>query len=526
MSDPTTPTSASTPTDASTPAPTPTSASTPTDVAEQHDHEHEHDHDHPEAEKAKPITIELEDLTDEGKAKLEKELRRSIPDRPFVIVEQVAKPGAEIELKVELSGDAFREEQQVLLGDLSKEVVLPGFRKGKAPVGLILRRMGEEAARNTIASLATNVLRQEQAKQKWSLLAKPYVLEFAVPSKDDDKVKLSIELELAPKVELQQYKGFAVEVERRDVTDAMVEARLEELRRQSAVQDVADADHGLADEDVVTVDVEATSETGERLEHLCQQGRPLYAWRRNLPNEVVEGMAGKKTGETAEAVVVNKTTNRRGEEIVHNDHYKVTIKEIRCAKMPALDDAFAKDLGDHENLDALRVKIRQDLAKAEEERRRSEGLAKIYRAMIEKNPIDVPRSLVARQEYLQIANDSQQMQRYGLRLEQVVQDTEKYLRDQRAEADETVRLQLLMAELVKTEHVQASDADMEAEIARLAEETGRKPLAIRARLEAQNQLDDFRQNLAKRKIGDFLLANNTVNVVEPKADNVVEPKAE
>ena len=465
----------------------------------------------------KPITIELDDLTAEAKAEAEKQLRRSIPDYPYTIQSQENKPGVIVELRVEVPADAYRQEQQVLLNDLRKEIVLPGFRKGKAPVALILKRLGEEAARDTVASIATNVLRQEHAKQQWSMLSKPRVREYTVPAGDDPLVLL-IEIEQTPTVELKEYTGFEVEVERRDVTDAMIGERIEQLRQQNAVLEPVAEDHGVAEGDSLVVDVDVTSDSGERLEHLCRSDWNVRDWKHGLPQEIADQIEGKKVGDAVSARVRSKTTNRRGEEIFHEDNYTVTIRQIKALRLPEVDDEFARDLGEYESLDDLRTKLRKQLEEAEESRRKNEALGSIMQNILEKNPFDVPKSLVAREQYELIMQDSYQMQRYGLRLDQVVSDVDKYLSDQQASAEQRVRTQLVLAELRKAEKLEVTDEDVEREIARIAEETGRKPLAVRARLEAQNGLDEFRMSIANRKVADFLLEKNAIKLVEPKPE--------
>jgi trigger factor len=502
-------------------APETTDATTAT-ADHGHDHEHGHvhgpdcDHEH-EAERGKAITIQVEDLTAEAKAEAEKKLHRPIPDRPYTVADRQTKPGSLVALAIEMAPETFREEQGTLLNDLRKDIVLPGFRKGKAPVGLILKRLGEEAVRDAIGALATNVMRQEQIKEKWSMLTNPQVIEFHVPAGDDEgPVRLQVEFEIEPQVELKKYKGLKVEVEKHEVGDKLVEARIEALRLQNAVQERAGVDHPLGEQDIVTVDVEVLNQEGERLQHLCRENQTLHDWRRELPQAIVEALPGKKIGETVSTMLTNETTNRRGEQVVHQDECRVTIRAIRVSRLPKLDDEFAKDLGEYDSLAALRKKTLDELEKEQEERRRGEALKGLYRQIVENNPFEVPKSLISRQQYEMIMQDSYQMQRFGLRLDQVVQDVDQYMVDQRSGADERVRLQFLLDALVKAENLEIGDADVDAEIEKLAAESGRKPLAIRARLEAKDQLATFRQTLSRKKLDDFLLANATVEYVAPK----------
>jgi len=465
-----------------------------------------------EEDKSKRIQIELEDLTEEGKKKAEEATHRTIEDIGYTLVSREDQPGSVLALKFEVAREAYEAEQTRLFKDLQKEATLPGFRKGKAPIKLLQIRMGEEALRDTVRQVATNVLRQETLKQGFKFIIRPEVKSHAIPE-DGGPVAIEIDGEVEPKIELKQYQGLKVEVEVRPVTDAMVEQRLEALRKENAVVENAPEGAQVNPGDAIVVDLEVRNSLGELMENLSKTGQLLYDFKSQLPEPLTGGIVGKKAGETVQADIEHKATNRRGEEVVHTDHYTLTVREIKMNKLPALDDEFAKDLGEYATLEDLKVKTRQTLEEAETERQRGEALHKLYHELLEHNPIDTPRSLLAHQTYRQIMEDQHQLSRMGLRLEQVVHDTEKYLADQRSGADERVKVQLLLNEIGKAEKLQINDEDVEKEIEAVAEKTGRKPLAVRARLEAQKQLDQFRDNLAARKLSDFLLSKNTVEHV-------------
>lgn len=464
--------------------------------------------------KIEPITLELEDLTEEGKKKTEKALGRQIPDVAYTVLSQESRPGSLVALRLETSREAYDAEQTRLLNDLRKEAVLPGFRKGKAPIALLLKRLGEEAKRDTIRALAVNALRQENAKQAFKLISKPQVVDFTLP--EAGAVGFEVECEVEPAVEVKQYKGLSVEVETQAVTDEMVEQRLDGLRRQNAVVETAGPEATVGPDDAIVVDVEVKNARGERMDNLCKENQFMYAYSRELPEAVASQLAGKKAGESVSADVEHASTNRRGETVTHTDAYTVTVREIKVNKLPNLDDEFAKDLGEYESLEDLRAKTRKELEENEEQRQRGAALQALYRKLSEVNPVDAPKSLEAQQAYRLIMDDQQQLARMGLRLEQVIQDADKYLADQRANAAEMIKVRLILDKIAETEKLEVTDADVDAEIETMAEKTGRKPLAIRARLEAQKQLDQFRAGIAQRKLGDFLLANNTVTQVEPK----------
>lgn len=467
----------------------------------------------PAEPRKEPIRIELEDLTEEGRKKIEESLKRPVADIPATVLSQDKHPGSLVRLNFQVARADYDAEQGRLLKDLAKEAVLPGYRRGKVPVKLLQIRLGEDAVRDTVRSLATNAMRQEVARQQLKLTVRPQVTEYNVA---DDAVTFEVEAEVEPTVEAKEYTGITVEVEMQPVAEEAVNQRIEAMRNQNAVYENAPEDAVVQDQDVLTVDAEVYGAQGQKLENMSREAWHLYAFREQLPPAVADLIVGKKVGEQFETKVENKSTNRRGEEVTHMDDWKVTVKEIKRSRLPELDDEFAKDLGDYATLEDLKNKIRAELQEAEETRQRNEALGKIYQKLSELNPIDVPHSLLNAQTYQLIRQDQEQLQRYGMRLEHVIHDPNQYLNDQRNSAGQMVLIGLLLDEIAKKENLAVTDEDVDKEIEKMAERQGRKPLAVRARLEAQRQLDQFREQVGRQKINDFLLANATVNKVPAK----------
>src|SRR5690606_27354240 len=157
-------------------------------------------------------------------------------------------------------------------------------------------------------------------------------------------VNFEIQIELEPQVELKGYTGIEVEVETHEVTDEQVDARIENMRLEASVLEDAGEDATLGPEDVAVLDVEVTGARGDRIPHLSHEGRTFYQWKRELPEPIADQLEGKRVGESVEAKIEEKTSNRRGEEVTFHDHWKVTVREIKRTRLPELDDEFAKDV--------------------------------------------------------------------------------------------------------------------------------------------------------------------------------------
>lgn len=487
-----------------------------------HDHEHGHDHDHTH-DGPEPILLRAEWLTEKAKQEQEEETGKPVEDLPYAVKSEEKRPGSILAVAFEIPADAYQKQVDKFYENLRKEVVLPGFRKGKAPVKLIRIRMGSEADRDAITESATNVVRQEVLKRNLSLVSSVAVEKWS--NKEGEPLSFDAAIELEPVIELKEYKGLSVEASFAEPNEDAVKERLEQIRRDCGRWEAAPAGHKIAEGDAVAIDLKVVGADGNELKHLSRENWLLNNFKTQLPEELGSKIAGLAEGETAKADVKNVRQTRRGDTVEHTDAYTATIRSVKVKQLPELDDELAKDLGDYGSLQELRDSIKGDLEKGELERHRGEAVFKILQAIIDKNPMDIPRSMVLMGQYLRIQKDRREMERIGLQLEQVVPDPEAYVASREQLAEIEAKQRYIFRELSKIEKLEAADEDIEKEIARLAEETGRKPLAVRARLEAEKKLDALRDQIAERKIADFLLANNTVQRVAPPKPEAAAPKS-
>lgn len=434
------------------------------------------------------------------------------------------KPQAVTVLHFEVAASDFEKELARYYENIRKDVTLPGFRKGKAPVKLIRIRTGEEGDREAMSDTAVSVLRREVAKREVELLADPQIVKWKI--EDGQPLEIEIEIEVQPPIELKEYKGLEVEVETQAPNDAAVDGELERMRQGQAKQESADKKKKFEPGDTLVVDLKVLGRDGEELKHMGRENWSLYDYAQQLPPELADQVEGKKQGDEITAEITNTKKNRRGEELKFTDTYRLTINEIKVTKLPELDDDFAKDLGEHDTLAELREGVRKQLEERAAEATKQASIQNILEAIVEKNPVEAPRCMIAAMQYEAVMRDTVQLRQFGMQLGDVVEDPQKYMADQQQSAEARVKAGLLRAELVKVENLEVSDDDIEQEIARLAEEAGRKPLAIRAQLEANNQLDGLRDELMSRRVNDFLLENNTVKEVAAKPPQAEGEEAE
>ncbi len=416
---------------------------------------------------------------------------------------------------VEVAPEILGTKLEEVLQSLRKTVIVEGFRRGKAPVSLLKTRYGKDAEQDALNEIAASVTEQIIEADALNVVGEPTLHDSKVEA--DKPVALEIDIEVRPTVDVQGYTDGTYEVEVAAVTDAGVEARLEELRKSNATYEpVADKAQGYAKGNGAALDIVVVGPDGKRMESLCQENMFLRDPQQSLLTEVAEALVGKKPGETFEQKVSRTVKNRTGEEETYVDTYTVTVREIKECILPELDDEFAKDLGDYATLDDLRKSVRETQESQADSQKRRQVVDKVLDHLIEVNAFSAPRTLVNAQQYQNVSRQINQLRMFGMDPAKMGFNTEAYMEVARVQAERDVKSMLLVEEIAKKEKLVVGDADVDQEIERLAKAQGRKPLAVRARLEAEKRLDGLKDELLGRKVEDYLMEKNTISVVEPK----------
>src|SRR5215471_3979060 len=190
--------------------------------------------------------------------------------------------------------------------------------------------------------------------------------------------------------------------------------------------------------------------------------------------------------------------------------YDVTVKAVRKRIVPALDDEFAKDVGDYTSLDALRARVREDLeheARHEAERETRAGLMRQLAARV---TFEVPQALLEREIDRRVEEFVRRLIDQQIDPMKTNINWEEFRERQRDGAVEAVRGALVLDEVARREGVSVSTQDVEAEISRYAERTGRTPAAVRARLEKEGGIGRLYAGLRRERTIDFLLSRATI----------------
>jgi trigger factor len=187
------------------------------------------------------------------------------------------------------------------------------------------------------------------------------------------------------------------------------------------------------------------------------------------------------------------------------------VHGIKKRVLPLLDDEFAKDLGEFENLGALRARVREDLEHEARHAAEREVRSDLMKQLASWLPFDVPVSLVERELDRRVEEFARRLMEQRVDPRQAGIDWGAFREAQRDAAREAVAGTLVLDEVARREHLDVSDDEAEREIGRFAERAGRTPAAVRARLEKEGGMSRIYSGLRREKSIDFLMARATIS---------------
>lgn len=413
-----------------------------------------------------------------------------------ITVEKTAEDSASKSLRVTVPVDRVREAEARALKYYAKRARLPGFRPGKAPDTVVRKRFGE-AIRQTVLE---EVIRESWETAKTSESLKP-VTDPAIRNlkfEDGSPIEFELHVEVRPELRLERVGGFKVERREPVVADGAVEEQLARLQEQKAAWIPVEGVKPLPGQ-MVRVEV-ATIENGVAG---ASQPHDLVLGENQTIPEVEERIMSLLPGETADAGVRfpddHPDESRRGQ----TRQLRIALHEVKRQELPPLDDALAREVGDFENLDALRSAVRQDLEREASREADAEVRRSLIAQVVEANNIEAPHSLVHRlmHGYAEMYKVSEeQLPAFEQQFQQI--------------AETQVKRDLALDALVEAHGLRATEAELDDRISTMAGARGVPAGQIYASLEKSKRLGELERAITEEKVFDFLLKQSTVEEVK------------
>ena len=435
------------------------------------------------------------------------------------------------ELSIEIDAATLKAAYARVSQKYSKGANVPGFRKGYAPVDIIRVRYKEEIKGDVLQEVIPQAVSAAIMEHELHPLAEPHlhlddhenvVINGSVP------LKVHAHVEVMPEIPEPKYQGIAVTRRVKPVDESEIENLIaERLQREAALIPVEGRKSKLGD--TVMTDIEGRFEDQPDGDPIKADDLEVKLGDEGIEPSFSENLVGVKEDDVKEFTVSYPAEFTSEALAGKTVHYKAKVKSVGRTEVPKLDDVWAKSLDEgYKSLADLRKRLRADLEKLAETdadaRLRNNAIAKL----IEDNAFEVPGVLIENQARNLLNNFAQDMQQRGVDLNQVeAQFIEMAYGNMKQQAERDVRGAMLLDRVAEMAKVEVADAEVDEEIAKMAEYYRASPEEIRESLEKQGGgVDNIRNNLKTRKAIEAVIDKAKITKGEWVDESLAQPEAE
>lgn len=431
----------------------------------------------------------------------------------------MAEASCRRELELEIPAEEVSKKMESVAKDFARLAMIPGFRKGKAPVSLIRRRFAEDIKGEVLQTLVPEVVEKALAEQKLSPVTQPKVdkLDF----NEGQPVKFRAVFEVMPEFELGSYKGLELEMPTMDITDEDIAKALEEMRQRAAAFAPVEG-RAIQDGDFAQVKLVGTPDGGgdplQADSVLCHIGaeETMEPFNTNLKGANV----GEHKNFDVEYPADYPDPKLAGKKF----HYAVDVLGIKTKKLPELNDDFAKDVSDAKTLDELKTKVREGLEHQRDHKRKELLHERVLAEIVKKHDFPVPESLVEHQMDVRLERVVRSLAAQGVDPRAVNVDWVTLRRRQEDRARDDVKAELIIDRIATAENIDVTEEDVTRELEHAASHSNESAEALRARLTKQGTLDRMKAKLRSDKTLEWLEQNAKIKTVAAAASAATDAK--
>ena len=412
-------------------------------------------------------------------------------------------------LEIEIPAEEVEKAFAAVRRAYARKAALPGFRKGKAPEGVVAKRFADEIKGDVLENLLPDAVASAIEERKLAILGRPHVedLTWEPPG----PIRFLARLDLKPAVDPGEYRGIPVEDQPVEPTEEEVAKVIDRIREAHAefhpIEGRAAAPGDFAVADIAGSFVEILA-PGQDPRTFRDEKITLEVGHPDSMPEINDALRGALPGDT-------RSFRKSFADDFPNDEfrgktvdYQVTLAALKEKKLPAVDDEFARAVSEGGSVDGLREKVRARLRHEREADRRRKFRRSILDNLLARQDVPAPEVLVESETTSALRDYARYLAASGVDPEK--EDWVKLREEARPGAERRVREYLLLDAIADREKIEVSETELEAEFKRAAAERGVEPAALREQMTKAGGLEALRDEMRLARVVDLLIAGAKV----------------
>lgn len=409
-----------------------------------------------------------------------------------------------MEFDVQIDASRVSAELEKSFTTVARNAKIRGFRPGKAPRQVISQVFGSRVASEVAQRLVDETFPKAVSEKGVQPVSAPAFEPQRLVA--DQPFIYKARFEVLPEIPEVHWEGLVAKRPKVEVSEDAIDKQLEQVRTEHATLEPLPEDKVVSAGDVVIIDFDVEV-GGKVVKDAGATGFQVEVGSGRLLKEIDEAVTGARAGAVVTAQVGMPKNHPHAKLKGKTATFRITVKEAKMRVLPEADDELAKDAGDFENLAALRAHIRADLEKSQKEQSENSVAEQLVAALVQKNEVSVPSSLVEQQMNITKQEILQRARAMGNDARALGDDLMAHVR---ADSELKVKAGLLMAEIAKKSQLKIGDAEIEEALKELAEQAGKPVAKLRAEYGDQKRREMLIGMILENKVLDLIEAKATI----------------
>jgi trigger factor len=419
------------------------------------------------------------------------------------------------EINIEIEPEQVRSAFERVSAEYSKSISVPGFRPGHAPTSVVRARYKGEIRAAVLRELLPEAINNAIIEHSLPALSDPAVeFDNTQEVNPEEPLKLKVKVEILPEIKLDAYKGLEATRRKRPITDEDVQRMIDGLREASAsLQPVEDRPSEIGD--TVTINARGNYVEEPEAEEVKVDDVEVVLGGPGVMEEFTQNLTGVRPDETRSFTVEYpadyNTEGLAGKKIA----YVAEVTAVRKKELPELDDEWAKSLGgEFDSVDDLKARVREDLEARSSQESERQVRDEVLRKLLDAHKFEVPQSLVDHQTNHRLQGVARQMMNRGVDPRNEKLDWAGAREEIMVQAEEDVRVSMLLDKIAEAENITVSDEEVEAEIDSIASASQQPKEQVRAALTKEGGDRSIAHRVRNRRALDLLIENARITDAE------------